>query len=193
MLKKYAFFIMFCGVLNVLATSSGVAQKGDNVVEQTSAAGQESVAVETKKEKRRRKGKTRKERRAERQALIEEIEDGRKELAGVDLMSYTSLDGLDLSGANLEGARLISCNGKRVDFSGANLRNAILESTNFEKAKMCNVDLRGADVSQANFSYADLTGAQIDDTTFFKDTNLSHAKGVDKYKRWWTKLAELVH
>ncbi len=192
MLKKYAFFIMFCGVLNVLATSSGVAQKGDNVVEQTSAAGQESVAVETKKEKRRRKGKTRKERRAERQALIEEIENGRKELAGVDL-SYTSLDGLDLSGANLEGARLISCNGKRVDFSGANLRNAILESTNFEKAKMCNVDLRGADVSQANFSYADLTGAQIDDTTFFKDTNLSHAKGVDKYKRWWTKLAELVH
>ncbi|MCZ6689040.1 MAG: pentapeptide repeat-containing protein [Planctomycetota bacterium] len=64
-----------------------------------------------------------------------------------------SLEGFDLSEANLEGADLRGVNLKKTNLSGANLGNARLEGA----------DLTGANCHRANFQYANLDMAILTD------------------------------
>jgi uncharacterized protein YjbI with pentapeptide repeats len=70
---------------------------------------------------------------------------------------YVVLENADLSGANLEDARLISTSGKEpISLKGANLKAAKLSGAILRKA-----DLSSADLSGADLSYADLTNATV--------------------------------
>ena len=62
-------------------------------------------------------------------------------------------NGLDLSIANLYGAKLI----------GANLRGAELNRANLTRAKLIGADLTGANLTNAELTGADLTGAKLND------------------------------
>ena len=72
-------------------------------------------------------------------------------LSGVNL-SGADLEGADLSGVNLEGANLRYANLSGADLRGANLRYANLRGA----------DLRGADLRYANLSGAYLSGANLE-------------------------------
>lgn len=68
-----------------------------------------------------------------------------------------SLDGLDWSGARLEGALLSSCTLRGARFSGAALAGAYFAYSALEAA-----DFSGADLREAHFRGADLSGAIFD-------------------------------
>lgn len=95
-----------------------------------------------------------------------------------------SLRGVNLSGANLEGATfgkvdlegadLSASYALRTDFRGArmnraNLRGAYLVNTDFTLAHLARADLRAADLSSATLMMMDASGANL------RRANLSHA------------------
>lgn len=77
-----------------------------------------------------------------------------------------ALVGVDVSGAFLQGVRLIKAGLSRSNFETTDLRDAILRSSDFRYANLHSANLRGADASGANFTSAalmdsDLNGANL--------------------------------
>lgn len=77
-----------------------------------------------------------------------------------------ALVGVDVSGAFLQGVRLIKAGLQRSNFETADLRNALLRASDFRFANLHSANLRGADASGANFTDAaladsDLNGANL--------------------------------
>jgi hypothetical protein len=77
-----------------------------------------------------------------------------------------ALVGVDVSGAFLQGVRLIKAGLSRSNFQAADLRDAILRASDFRFANLRSANLRAADASRANFTEAelvdcDLTGANL--------------------------------
>ena len=95
--------------------------------------------------------------------------DGVQWLKGVNLtgsdIEKAKLGGADLENANLSGANLYSANLSGANLYGANLSNANLKSANLKGA-----DLRTADLTDTNLYSANLTGAKL------KNANLKGVK-----------------
>jgi uncharacterized protein YjbI with pentapeptide repeats len=94
-------------------------------------------------------------------------------LSGADLdsakLNATKLIGVVLREANLDGAELNS-----ADLRGADMREASLFDTELVGARLNNADLRGARVVYADLSGVDLTGADLRGANF-RGTNLAQA------------------
>jgi hypothetical protein len=71
------------------------------------------------------------------------------------------LVGVDVSGAFLQGVRLIKAGLSRSNFETADLRNAVLRASDFRFANLHSANLRGADASDANFTDAALTDSDL--------------------------------
>ena len=80
------------------------------------------------------------------------------------------LDGLDLSGTNLDELNACGARWREVNLNQVSLRNA-----HFEDADLGGCDLSGADLSHGHFRHADLRGANL------TGADLSHAdlRGAD--------------
>jgi uncharacterized protein YjbI with pentapeptide repeats len=75
---------------------------------------------------------------------------------------YVGLENADLSGADLESARLISTNEKiPISLKGANLRGAKLSGAILRGAELREADLRKADLSRADLGPAKLQKADL--------------------------------
>jgi uncharacterized protein YjbI with pentapeptide repeats len=75
---------------------------------------------------------------------------------------YVGLENADLSGADLEGARLISTNEKiPISLKGANLRGAKLSGAILRGAELREADLREADLSEADLRPSKLQEADL--------------------------------
>jgi len=79
-------------------------------------------------------------------------------------LAWANLVGIDLAGANFEGAnmKLAFCRGGNLE--GANFRNAILYGINLEESNSKGADMEGASLEGAHLRKADLTGANLRNT-----------------------------
>jgi uncharacterized protein YjbI with pentapeptide repeats len=68
---------------------------------------------------------------------------------------------IDLSGADLRGARLSGATLAAVNLSGADLRNAQMDNANLAGANLSGSDLRNAEMNNADLSGADLSGTNF--------------------------------
>jgi len=82
------------------------------------------------------------------------------DLSGADLRG-AALIGAFLSGANLKEANLSGAILKEANLSGAILRGAILRGANLSGANLSGAKLSGAKLSEANLRRADLSGANL--------------------------------
>lgn len=88
-----------------------------------------------------------------------------------------SLEGIDLSNANWQGAKLIAKTATGGD-TGANLKGVKLK-----QAKLQGVDMREIDLSNANLHMAYLTGAMLSSADLsFADLTLTDLRGTNLYK-----------
>jgi len=88
---------------------------------------------------------------------------------------YVGLEDADLSGVNLEGARLISTNKKiPISLKRANLKCAKLSGAILRGADLSGADLSGADQEDPDLSGADLSGADLS-KAILHDADLSGA------------------
>jgi hypothetical protein len=92
-------------------------------------------------------------------------EDGTGEING-----YHIGPGVDLRGADLEGANLGGANLRGANLSSANLKDANLISADLKRAILIDADLAFADLTSANLYWAKLHGAK------FYFANLTNAK-----------------
>lgn len=74
--------------------------------------------------------------------------------------------GVDLSGVNLNIARLSECDSNLNILNGINLSGAKLISTNLEFVNLIGADLRSADLTDAQLLGADLSNADLRDAIF---------------------------
>ncbi len=72
------------------------------------------------------------------------------------------LAGADLSGRDLQSAKLVGANLSGANLSGCDLRQAKLANGNFTGADLRNADARGAALHHANLTQADLRGLRLD-------------------------------
>jgi uncharacterized protein YjbI with pentapeptide repeats len=105
-----------------------------------------------------------------------------EDLAGANLLG-TTLNEVDLTGANLERANLRGADWNDVDLSGANLAGANLAGADFSGALMSDVNLSLASLPRcslalANLSGANLTGANLTEANL-SQANLSDANLTD--------------
>ena len=98
------------------------------------------------------------------------------------VLRKASLNGVDLSEANLTGAILIDVQLKRANLKGANLSGANLTGANLVQADLSGAELHGiilerANLSGANLDGADLSGADLTEATLtridFRNVNLN--------------------
>lgn len=82
---------------------------------------------------------------------------------------------IDLSGADLSGAFLVSASLKRVNLSEADLSRAVLRGANLSKSYLSLANLSGADLTDANLGDADLFEANLNGS----DLSRSHLKGAN--------------
>jgi hypothetical protein len=76
------------------------------------------------------------------------------------------LVGVDVSGAFLQGVRLVKAGLSRSNFETADLRDAILQASDFRYANLHSANLRGADASAANFTNASLMDSDLTGVNF---------------------------
>lgn len=100
-------------------------------------------------------------------------------LADMDLLGRFSitLEGQDLSGAELKGLAFAGADFEGADLSGADLEGAALSGADFENATLTRTDFKAADLSGATFdgatlARADLAGADL------RDAALAHSEGL---------------
>ncbi len=89
-------------------------------------------------------------------------------------LAWANLVGVDLNGANLEGAimKLAFCRGGNLE--GVNFKNANLYGINLEESNSTNAEMEGANLEGAHLRMADLSGANLRNANM-KLTNLQHA------------------
>jgi uncharacterized protein YjbI with pentapeptide repeats len=76
-------------------------------------------------------------------------------------LSESNLVGLDLGGANMEGADLRKAKLSEANLSGSMLNGADLRQADLAGAYLCFARLRGADLREAILAGADLEGADL--------------------------------
>jgi len=93
-------------------------------------------------------------------------------------LAWANLVGIDLSGANFEGAnmKLAFCRGGNLE--GINFRNANLYGINLEESNAKSADMEGATLECAHLRKADLTGANLKNSNM-KLANLQDAVLTD--------------
>jgi uncharacterized protein YjbI with pentapeptide repeats len=92
---------------------------------------------------------------------------------------YVGLGGADLSGADLDRARLISTSGKEpISLKGANLKDAKMSEAILRGADLSGVDLSGADLRKADLRRADLSKADLSEA----DLRLAELSKADPAK-----------
>jgi uncharacterized protein YjbI with pentapeptide repeats len=103
------------------------------------------------------------------------------DLSGVNLngarLGGASIIQTDLTGASLAGANLNAANLRNSNLSGVDLTGADLSGANFSNTKLCGANLAGAVVHGCNFENAELASAQLDDVDLGQ-ANLDGAKLV---------------
>ncbi|MBX2863123.1 MAG: pentapeptide repeat-containing protein [Leptolyngbyaceae cyanobacterium MAG.088] len=77
-----------------------------------------------------------------------------------------SLQGINLSKANLRRACLIGANLEGADLTGANLSGAYANNTNLQRAKLSAANLQDSNFIDANLNQADLSDAMTDNANF---------------------------
>jgi hypothetical protein len=82
-----------------------------------------------------------------------------------------SLEDVDLSLANLEGAQLDSANLREATLVGTNLRNANLENADLRYANLQDADLQNANLENADLRYAIIIGADLE-RAYLRNSNL---------------------
>lgn len=80
-------------------------------------------------------------------------------------LAGANLSGAKLRGANLRGADLSGANLSGADLRRANLRGARMGRANLRNANLGGANLRGVNLSGANTAGATLTGAVLNDAT----------------------------
>ncbi len=104
------------------------------------------------------------------------------------------LVGVDVSGAFLQGVRLIKADLSRSNFEASDLRNAVLQSSDFRYANLHSANLRSADATSANFTDAALIDSDLNGATLsgadFTNADLSGAdlRNADLSGIRWQKL-----
>lgn len=92
---------------------------------------------------------------------------------------YQNLDiPIDLSGADLRGAKLVDANLMKAKLRAASLWQADLKGTNFMEADLREASLWLADLSAATLIGTDFSNAQVG-ITVFGNVDLSDAKGLE--------------
>ncbi len=104
------------------------------------------------------------------------------------------LVGVDVSGAFLQGVRLVNAGLSRSNFEAADLREAVMRGSDFRLANLHSANLRHADLSKANFTEAtlvdsDLNGANLSGADL-TGTDLTDAdlRNADLSGIHWQKL-----
>lgn len=86
---------------------------------------------------------------------------------------------VDLSNANLSGAKLWLC-----ELQGANFQNADLQGAEIRRSQLTGADFQGADLRQTQLITCDMTGVQLRNAKFggthLGYTKLQNAKGLDE-------------
>jgi hypothetical protein len=97
----------------------------------------------------------------------------------LELLSESGLwlDGLDLSGAQLEEIQAAHGRWRDMNLRGANLQDACLHDTDLQRCDLRDADLRGADLRYADLRDTDLRGANLAGARL-EGANLSGAKGA---------------
>ena len=107
--------------------------------------------------------------------------EGRAELSGADLegarLCERDLRNVEMCQANLRGADLMRADLGFADLSGADLRGANLRGADLSGADLREADLSGADLSGADLREADLRGTDLRSANI-NGTDLSGANGV---------------
>jgi hypothetical protein len=89
------------------------------------------------------------------------------------------LDGLNLSGAELEEIQAPHARWRGVNLQGANLRNACLHDADLRESNLQEADLRGADLSHCDLREANLTGASLEGA-FLDGALMERAEGANQ-------------
>ncbi|MFZ5482116.1 MAG: pentapeptide repeat-containing protein [Myxococcota bacterium] len=96
-------------------------------------------------------------------------------LALIQLDRAIGVEEVDLSRANLDGARLAGADLSRTRLQGARIRRADLESIDLGTARLNGADLTGSHLPGANLRGADLAEAVLAQTRLNEAADLSHA------------------
>jgi uncharacterized protein YjbI with pentapeptide repeats len=95
-------------------------------------------------------------------------------------LRYVNLQGLDLSGANLQNTDLNMAKLQGVDLSGANLEETRLNKANLRFALMASANLKGAFLNQANLQgILDLTEEQLSQAYKLRGTTMPDGSRYD--------------
>jgi hypothetical protein len=109
---------------------------------------------------------------------------------------YKGIYWLDLNGAHLEGASLISTVLKRVNLQGAQIQYAGMWNVILQEADLSYANLQGADLSGANLHSADLYETNLRGTILwhanFQGADLTNAKLQGAYL-WGATLQEAIN
>jgi uncharacterized protein YjbI with pentapeptide repeats len=112
-----------------------------------------------------------------------EIDLSKADLKGAKL-HFADLNNVNLQQANLSEAYLVATDLGSTDLSGANLSNAVLGETNLQNAILINANLSGAIILLVNFNKADLRGADFTEAKIwwnavFGENDLSTTIGLE--------------
>jgi uncharacterized protein YjbI with pentapeptide repeats len=99
------------------------------------------------------------------------------DLAGANLLG-TTLNEVDLTGANLEKANLRGADWNDVDLSGASLAGANLAGADFTGSLLSDVNLAGASLQRCSLALANLSGANLTNANL-TEANLTNANLSD--------------
>lgn len=89
-----------------------------------------------------------------------------KPILEIKIRNGESLEGFNLSKANLQRVNLVKANLKNVKLDRANLRYGSLFGANLEGASLFKTDFESANLKNANLDNADLLGTNLDKTKF---------------------------
>lgn len=99
------------------------------------------------------------------------------DLAGANLLG-TTLNEVDLTGANLEKVNLRGADWNDVDLSGASLVGANLAGADFTGSLLSDVNLAGANLQRCSLALANLSGANLSGANL-TEANLTNANFSD--------------
>jgi uncharacterized protein YjbI with pentapeptide repeats len=104
--------------------------------------------------------------------VLEQYKAGQRDFTGIELPEFSSLRGVDLSGANffdswLSAVDLSEAILERVRFEDCNLKTSLFRKTSlrgasFQGSALCGADFKGADVRETKTEGATWYGAEVD-------------------------------
>jgi uncharacterized protein YjbI with pentapeptide repeats len=110
------------------------------------------------------------------------------QLADVNLtganLEGAKLSNNDLAGAGLRGANLATADLTNSDLSGADLREARLVNTDFAGADLSGADVSSADLQGANFADARAEGIRYDRKATYRGIRVASCYGSSRFRRF---------